>query len=80
MPAKQPIMAPSKQPKLQLSIIEIYEKYHNAEEVKSMAVIEKEVTRCEELAANVADDDIADALEERIDVLRMTQDSIGSDI
>jgi len=30
-------------------VIEIYEKYHNPEEILSMTVIEKEIKRCTDL-------------------------------
>jgi hypothetical protein len=45
-----------------------------------MAVIETEMKRCKEIVPTLTDDDLIEAMEDRIDVLQMTADSISSDI
>jgi hypothetical protein len=59
-----------------MSIIEIYEKFHDPEQIQSMMVIEKEVERCKGLLKKVTDEDLATALEERIEILEMSAESI----
>lgn len=63
-----------------MSILEIYETFHNADEIKSMTVIEKELARCEQILPTLTDDDLTYAMEERIEVLKMTAESTQSDI
>ena len=67
-------------PKLKMSIIEIYEKFHDPEQIQSMMVIEKEVERCKGLLKKVTDEDLATALEERIEILEMSAESIQNDV
>ena len=45
-----------------------------------MSVIEREVQRCTDLIQNVGNDDLKYALEDRIDVLNYTKESIEGDI
>ena len=75
MPEKEKI-----QPKLKMSIVDIYEKFHNPEQIQSMMVIENEVERCKGLLKKVTDEDLATALEERIDILEMAAESIKNDV
>jgi len=63
-----------------MSIIEIYEKFHDPEQIQSMMVIEKEVERCKGLLKKVTDEDLATALEERIEILEMSAESIQNDV
>lgn len=58
-----------------LSITQIYEKFHDSEETNSMAVIEKEVTRCTEVKNSSTDEEVQDLMEERIEQLKMNQES-----
>ena len=67
-------------PKLKMSIIEIYEKFHDPEQIQSMMVIEKELERCKGLLKKVTDEDLATALEERIEILEMSAESIQNDV
>jgi hypothetical protein len=57
-----------------LSTIEIYDKYHDCEEMNSIKVVEYELERCKTLSTNVEDDALIDALENRIDMLEIKQD------
>ena len=59
-----------------MSIIEIYEKFHDPEQIQSMMVIEKELERCKGLLKKVTEEDLATALEERIEILEMSAESI----
>ena len=58
----------------QLSLIEIYDKYHDVEEMNSIKVVEHELERCKTLSTNVEDEALIDALENRIDMLEIKQD------
>jgi 3-dehydroquinate dehydratase len=62
-----------------MPIEEIYEVYHNAEEMICMSVIEKEIERCTKLMNTLKDQDMKYAMEGRVDVLKMTQESTQSD-
>ena len=85
---KQPtlIQVPSKEkqmpapPKLSMPITEIYDKFHNPEQIQSMMVIENEVERCKDLLKKVREEDLATALEERIEILEMAAESIQNDV
>ena len=65
-PKPQP-KAPVKQK--QLSTIEIYDKYHDCEEMNSIKVVEYELDRCKTLSTNIEDVALVDALKNRIDML-----------
>lgn len=62
------------------ALIDIYEQYHDPEKIQSMAVIENEMSRCRGLVDGLTDDDLIAALQDRLDILEMSKDSIMSDI
>ena len=45
-----------------------------------MSVIENEMQRCRGLLDGLADDDLVTALQDRLDILEMSKDSLMSDI
>jgi len=45
-----------------------------------VAVIEAELTRCLAVGKKTKDEDLKDILEERVEVIKMTKESIESDI
>jgi hypothetical protein len=45
-----------------------------------LAVIDKEITRCQSILGSLTDEDLKYAMEERIEILGMTQESVQSDI
>jgi hypothetical protein len=51
----------------ELTLREIYETYHDAEETCSMGVIEKECTRCGQIKDTSPDEETRDIMEERIE-------------
>lgn len=63
-----------------MSITDIYETYHDAEQTKAMSVIEKELTRCSQIKDSSKDEDIQDLMEERIEQLKMNKESTEEDI
>ena len=71
---KKPIQPKPAAKQKQLSLIEIYDKYHEVEEMNSIKVVEYELERCKTLSTNVDDDALIDALENRIDMLEIKQD------
>jgi hypothetical protein len=54
-----------------LSIIEIYEQFHDAEAIKSMTVIEIELARCKNILPALTDAEMKETMEDRIEVLLM---------
>ena len=73
------VAAPKVQPKKQLSVVEIYDKYHDVEEMNSIKVVEHEMERCKQLSTSVEDESLIDALENRIEMLEIKQDKIMAD-
>ena len=69
---------PPAKPK-QLSAQDIYDKYHDVDEMNCMKVLEHELSRCKELSTNVEDDTLVDALENRIEMLEIKQDQVMAD-
>lgn len=81
--AEEKKTAPSNQPPAQqssLTITEIYEQFHDAEQTKAVSVIEKEITRCQQVKDSSTDEDIQDLMEERIEQLKMNKESTEEDI
>jgi len=61
-------------------ILDTYDKYHAADEIKAMSVIEYEIKRNEDLMKTMgSDSEMVAALEDRIDCLKFTQESLTSD-
>ena len=46
-----------------MNILEIYDKFHNAEEIQSYEVIEKELERCKNIAKTLDNDEMIEAME-----------------
>lgn len=60
-------------------MVEIYDKYHDVEEMNSIKVVEHEMERCKQLSTSVEDESLIDALENRIEMLEIKQDQIMAD-
>ena len=60
-------------------MVEIYDKYHDVEEMNSIKVVEHEMERCIKLSTSVEDESLIDALENRIEMLEIKQDQIMAD-
>ena len=77
-PEEQKVPAAAAKP--QLSVLEIYEKFHDVDSLKAMSVIEHETERCQKLMPTIQDPDMAGEMEVRIEALQMAKESIESDI
>ena len=77
-PVQQPTRPP---PATNEGILDVYEKYHNYEDIKAVSVMEKEVARCKDLIGMLGENtELIDALEDRIEALNLQKGSITSDI
>ena len=63
-------------------ILDVYDTYHNPEEIKSVMVIDSEIERCNNLISQLKgyNDELVSAIEERIDILQFQKESIEGDI
>ena len=82
MPANENKFIKKALPQTNDELFEIYDEFHNAEEIKSVMVLDHEMKRCTDLITNLKgyNDDLVTALEERIDVLGFQKWSIESDM
>lgn len=73
---------PKAAPQSNDEVLEVYDTYHNCDEIKSFKVIENEITRCEGLVSQLKgfNDELVEALEDRIDTLKFAKESIEGDI
>ena len=66
--------------KKELTLEEIYDKYHDAEQTVAMSLIEKEVKRCTQVMNSSKDQELKDIMEARIEQLNTNQESTMGDI
>lgn len=82
-PPEQPrVKKPQRDPPLtNEGVIEVYETWHNPEKYEAVSVIEKEIERCEGLIDMLeGNEQLQNALKDRVEVLEMQKESITSDI
>lgn len=53
-------------------VLDVYDEYHNPEEIKSVMVIDSEIKRCTDIVGQLKgfNEELVNALEERIDILQ----------